>query len=222
MKSYETAQIRNIALIGHGGAGKTTLAEAMMYQTGVVGRMGRVDAGTTLSDTDADEIQRQISISTALLPVQYQQSKINVLDTPGYADFVSEVVGGVHVADAALVVVDAAAGVEVQTERYWRMAEARALPRIIFINKMDKEHANFANTLAVLKSRFGNAVVPLQFPIGEQAQFHGVVDLVHMKAHLETDDNTAPKITEIPASCRRASRHCASPSSKPPRKPMMS
>ena len=134
----------------------------------------------------SDEIHRQISISTALLPVQYQATKINVLDTPGYADFVGEVVGALHVADAALVVVDAVAGVEVQTERYWRMAEARALPRIIYINKMDKEHASFANTLAMLKKRFGKAVVPLQFPIGEQANFRGLVDLVqHEGDHRE-------------------------------------
>jgi len=199
MKSYDTEHIRNIALLGHGGSGKTTLAEAMMYQTGVIGRMGRVDAGTTLSDTDVDEVQRQISISTSLLPVQYKNTKINVLDTPGYADFLSEVVGALHVADAALMVVDAVAGVEVQTERYWRAAEARALPRFLIINKMDKEHASFENTLAALKARFGKSVVPVQFPIGEQASFRGIVDLVQMKALIESDDNSAPKVEDIPA-----------------------
>ena len=199
MKSYETEQIRNIALIGHGGAGKTTLIEAMMYQTGVVGRMGRVDAGTTLSDTDTDEIQRQISIATTLLPVQYQGMKVNVLDTPGFADFSSEVVSALYVADAALTVVDAVAGVEVQTERYWRMSEERALPRIIFISKMDKEHANFENTLTALQRRFGTHVVALQLPIGEQSNFRGVVDLVRMVALLESDDTTAPREAEIPA-----------------------
>ncbi len=199
MKSYETDSIRNIALIGHGSAGKTTLTEAMMYQTGVVGRMGRVDAGTTLSDTDADEIARQISINTSLLPVQYNGVKINVLDTPGYADFLSEVVGALYVADAALVVVDAVNGVEVQTERYWRMAEARALPRLILINKMDKDHANFDNALASLKQRFGAHVVALHLPIGAQSEFRGIIDLVHMKALLESDDNAAPREADIPA-----------------------
>ncbi len=199
MKLYETAQIRNIAIIGHGSAGKTTLAEAMMYQTGAIGRMGRVDAGTTLSDTDTDEVQRQISISTSLLPVQHQGVKINALDTPGYADFVSEVVGAVFVADAALVVVDAVNGVEVQTERYWRMVDGRGLPRLIVINKMDKDHASFDRALASVKARFGNNVVTLALPIGEQAAFKGYVDLVHMQAFLETDDTSAPKATDIPA-----------------------
>jgi len=198
MKVYQTGNIRNIAFIGHGSSGKTTLTEAMMYQTGVVGRMGKVETGTTLSDTDVDEVQRQISINTTLLPVQYNGVKINVLDTPGYADFVSEVVGALHVADTALVVADAVNGVEVQTERYWRMAEARALPRLIIINKMDKEHANFTEALASLKRRFGTHVVALQLPIGEQAAFRGIVDLVHMKAYIESEDNAAPKQEAIP------------------------
>lgn len=199
MKVYQTGDIRNIVCIGHGGSGKTTLVEAMMYQTGVVGRMGKVETGTTLSDTDQDEIQRQISINTSLLPVQYRGVKINMLDTPGFADFISEVVGAVHVADAALVVVDAVNGVEVQTERYWRMAENRALPRIIIINKMDKEHASFNDTLDALKRRFGAHVVALQLPIGEQSSFKGMVDLVRMKAYIESEDNVAPKEEEIPA-----------------------
>jgi len=198
MKVYQTENIRNIVLVGHGTSGKTTLAEALMYQTGVVGRMGKVETGTTLSDTDVDEVQRQISINTSLLPVQYNGVKINVLDTPGYADFVSEVVGALHVADTALVVVDAVNGVEVQTERYWRLAENRALPRLLLINKMDKEHADFTETMATLKRRFGPHVVALQLPIGEQAAFKGLVDLVRMKAYLESEDNTPPKETEIP------------------------
>jgi elongation factor G len=199
MKAYETGQLRNIALIGHGSSGKTTLAEAFMFQTGVVGRMGRVEAGTTLSDTDVDEVQRQISISTALLPVQYNGVKLNVLDTPGYPDFTSEVVGALFVADAALVVVDAVNGVEVQTERYWRLADGRGLPRILFINKMDKDHANFDRTLESISGRFGHTAVALQLPIGEQAGFKGIVDLVRMKAFIEAEDTAAPKEAEIPA-----------------------
>jgi elongation factor G len=199
MKTYETENLRNVAVIGHGGAGKTTLAEAMMFQTGVIGRMGRVDAGTTLSDTDVDEIQRQISISTSLLPVQYNGVKLNMLDTPGFADFIGEVVGTLHVADTALVVIDAVNGIEVQTERYWRMAEARSLARVLFINKMDKEHANYDNVLAALKARFGTGVVALQLPIGEQASFRGMIDLIGMRALIETEEHAAPKVEAIPA-----------------------
>jgi elongation factor G len=199
MKAYETDKIRNIAVIGHGGAGKTTLVEAMMYQAGVIGRMGRVDAGTTLSDTDVDEVHRQISISTSLLPVQFQGHKLNMLDTPGFADFVGEVVSALFAADSALVVIDAVNGIEVQTERYWRMANDGGKPRIIYINKMDKEHADFDSVLNAVKQRFGANAVALQLPIGAQASFRGVVDLVHMKALIETEDNAAPKVEEIPA-----------------------
>lgn len=199
MKNYETARIRNVAFIGHGGSGKTSLVEALMYQTGIIGRLGRIDAGTTLSDSDPDEIARKISIGTSLLPVQYKDTKINVLDTPGYADFLGDVVGALYVADAALVVIDAVNGVEVQTEQYWRMADARGLPRAFIINKMDKEHADFDAALAGMKKRFGNGVVALQLPIGSQASFRGMVDLLSMKALIETEDAAAPKIEEIPA-----------------------
>lgn len=199
MKTYETGQIRNIVILGHGGSGKTTLLEAMMFQTGVVGRMGRIDAGTTLSDTDPDEVQRQISISTSLLPVQFQGVKLNMLDTPGYADFIGEVVGAMKGADSALMVVDAVAGVEVQTERYWRMADERGLPRVIFVGKMDKEHANFEQTLEMLKKRFGATVVAVQLPIGKESGFRGVIDLVHMKALIDSDDASAPNEEAIPA-----------------------
>lgn len=199
MKSYETGQIRNIAVMGHGTAGKTTLVEALMYQTGVIGRMGKVETGSTLSDTDADEVQRQISINTALLPVQYQGTKLNMLDTPGYADFIGEAVGVLHVADAVLLVVDAVAGIEVQTDKFWRMSVEHGLPRVLLINKMDKEHANYESVLQALKARFGSGVVALHLPIGEQANFKGLVDLVHMKALIDSDDTTPPKESEIPA-----------------------
>jgi elongation factor G len=199
MKTYETENLRNVVLIGHGGAGKTTLAEALMYQTGVIGRMGKVEAGTTLADTDADEVHRQISINTALLPVQYQGYKINVLDTPGFADFVAEVVSALPVAETAFLVVDAVNGIEVQTERYWRMAEARGMARGFFINKLDKEHANFDQTLTALKKRYGTGVVALHLPIGEQAAFKGMIDLVKMRGFLETEDNSAPTEIAIPS-----------------------
>ena len=198
MKNFQTEQIRNVAIIGHGSAGKTTLLEAMMYQTGVVGRMGRIDAGNTLSDTDPDEVQRKISINTSLLPVLLKDTKLNMLDTPGYADFIAEVVSAVQVADGAVFVVDAVNGVEVQTERYWRMVDARGLARLLYINKMDKEHADFEGVFAGLKARFGSGVVAVQLPIGSQSEFRGYVDLIHMKAYLESEGNEAPKETAIP------------------------
>ena len=199
MKYFQTEYIRNVAIIGHGSSGKSTLLEAMMFQTGVIGRMGRIDAGTTLSDSDPDEVQRKISISTSLLPVIYNDYKLNVLDTPGYADFLSEVVSTLQVADGAVFVVDAVNGVEVQTERYWRMADSRRLARLLFINKMDKEHANFEQTMNSLKQRFGNGVVAIQLPIGSQSDFRGYVDLIHMKAYLENEGIEAPAVTDIPA-----------------------
>lgn len=202
MKSYDTAQLRNIVLIGHGGSGKTSLAEAMMFQTGVIGRLGRVDTGTTLSDTDPDEVHRKISIGTSLLPVQYQGIKVNVLDTPGYADFIGDVVGPLHVADAAVVVVDAVNGVEVQTERYWRLAEAQGLPRLLFINKLDKEQADFDAVMDVLRKRFGKNVVAVQMPIGAQASFQGLIDLIQMKAYVASDDAKAPTEVAIPDELR--------------------
>jgi elongation factor G len=199
MKNFETGQIRNIAVLGHGSSGKTTLVEAFMYQTGVIGRMGRVDAGNTLSDHDADEVHRQISISTSLLPVQYKNCKVNTLDVPGYADFISEAVSTLTVVDAGLLVVDGVNGVEVQTERFWRMLNERALPRVLFINKLDKENSNFESVYETIQKRFGKKCFAVQFPIGAESSFKGIVDLIHMKAIMETADNSAPAVTEIPA-----------------------
>ncbi|MEI6518796.1 MAG: elongation factor G [bacterium] len=199
MKNFETGQIRNIAVLGHGSSGKTTLIEAFMYQTGVIGRMGRVDAGNTLSDHDVDEVHRQISITTSLLPVQYKNCKVNVLDVPGYADFISEAVSVLAVADAGLLLIDGVNGVEVQTERFWRMLNERALPRVLFINKLDKENSNFDDILATIQKRFGKKCFAVQIPIGAESSFKGVIDLIHMKAIIEKDDNSMPTVTDIPA-----------------------
>jgi elongation factor G len=199
MKNFETGQIRNIAVLGHGSSGKTTLIEAFMYQTGVIGRMGRVDAGNTLSDHDADEVHRQISISVSLLPVQYKNCKVNALDVPGYADFISEAVSTLAVVDAGLLLIDGVNGVEVQTERFWRMLNERALPRVLFINKLDKENSNFDDILGSIQKRFGKKCFAVQIPIGAESSFKGVIDLIHMKAIIEKDDNSMPTVTDIPA-----------------------
>ncbi len=199
MKNYPTGQIRNIVILGHGSAGKTSLAEAMMFQTGAIQKMGNIDQGTTVADVDIDEIQRKHTISTALLPIQYEDVKINVLDAPGYADFIGEVTSAIYVADAAVMVVDGTAGVQVQTDRYWRMAREQQMPGLFFVTKMDKEGADFDKVLVALKKRFGSGVVPIQYPIGKESGFHGVIDLVHMKALVGDESTARPKISEIPA-----------------------
>ncbi|NLW45078.1 MAG: elongation factor G [Syntrophomonadaceae bacterium] len=197
MKVYPTPKIRNIALIAHGGSGKTTLAEAMLYNTGATTRLGKVDDGNTVSDFLPEEIKRKISISTSLVPCEYRDHKINILDTPGFADFLGEVRAALKVADNALVVVSAVAGVEVQTEMFWE--EAQDLPKIVFVNRMDRENANFYRTLDDLRDKFSGTIVPLQLPIGAEASFKGVVDLLKMKALIFEPGSGKYKEEEIPA-----------------------
>jgi elongation factor G len=180
MKVYPTAKIRNIALVGHGGTGKTSLAEAMIYNTGATKRLGKVDDGNTVADFLPEETKKKITISTSLIPCEYRDHKINILDTPGYADFYFEVVGALKVVDSMLVVLSAAAGVEVQTEIVWD--DYPAMPKIAFINKMDRENADFYKVLDEMKSTFTDNIVPVQIPIGAEDNFRGVVDLVKMKA----------------------------------------
>ncbi|MBO8140951.1 MAG: elongation factor G [Firmicutes bacterium] len=183
MKRYEASHIRNVALAGHGGSGKTQLAEAMLFATGAVSRMGRVDEGNTASDWDPEETKRRISISTSLIPCEWKGHKVNVLDTPGYFDFVGEVQSALQAADAMVCVVCAASGVEVGTEKAWAMAEQHGLPRAFFVNKMDRDNADFDRTVAQLRETFGQHVVPLQVPIGQAETFSGLVDLVSLQAY---------------------------------------
>ena len=177
-KTYPTEKIRNVALVGHGGSGKTSLAEALLYDAGAISRLGRVEDGTTVTDFDPEEARRRISVSLAMAPFEHDGHKVNVIDTPGYADFVSDVSAALRAADLAVFVVSAVEGVEVQTELVWRMAEELGLPRAVFVNKLDRERASFARTLDQLKDKFGAGVAPLQLPIGEEAEFHGVVELL--------------------------------------------
>jgi len=176
MKVYPTS----IALVGHGGTGKTSLAEAMLYNTGATKRMGKVDDGNSAADYLPEEVKRKITISTALVPCEYRECKINILDTPGYADFYYEVVGALRVVDSILVVLSATAGVEVQTEVIWE--DFPDVPKIAFINKMDRENADFYKVLNELQDTFSDNIVPIQLPIGAEDSFKGVVDLVKMKA----------------------------------------
>ena len=184
MKTYDAKDIRNVLLVGHGGSGKTTLLEAMLFASGAITRMGTVEDGNTVSDHDADEQRRQISVSLSVAPIEWNDAKINVLDAPGTADFVGDVRSAVRAADAVIVVVSAVDGVEVQTEYAWELAVQEDLPRAIFVNKLDRERADFQATLDQLVSAFGNQVAPFELPIGAEQEFNGIADLLHEKADL--------------------------------------
>lgn len=196
MKVYPSEKIRNVALVGHGGAGKTTLAEAMLFRSGAVTRLGKVEDGTTLTDYDPEEHQRGHSVSLAIAPIEWNDHKINIIDTPGYADFVADVYAALHVADLAVFVVSAVEGIEVGTERAWRMAEEIGIPRMVFINKLDKDEASFDNTLAALRDTFGAGIAPIELPIGEKSAFHGIADLFTDKAYIY--DSGSAQEAEIP------------------------
>jgi elongation factor G len=182
VKTYPTANIRNVALVGHSGSGKTTLVEALLARAGAVPRTGRVEDGTTVSDTEPEELKRKISLSLAVAPIEWEGCKINLLDTPGYADFVGEVEAALSAADMAVFVLSAVDGVEVQTEVIWKRCSDLGLPRMVFINKEDKERADFHRVLEQLRSTFGSGFALLELPIGEEAGFHGVADVLSDQA----------------------------------------
>jgi len=196
MQQYTLENIRNLALLSHCGAGKTSASEAILFTAGAITRLGKVDDGSTTSDYDPDEVKRKISINLSLLPCQWKGTKINLIDTPGYSDFVGEVRAAMRVSEAAIIVVCAASGVEVGTEQMWAYCEEADLPRLIFINKMDRENADFHRTVEELQSKFGAKCLPLQLPIGAQSEFQGVVDLLTMKSYI----GSPPKEAEIPSS----------------------
>ena len=187
MAKFSTERIRNIVLLSHSGAGKTILAEAMLHTSGATTRLGRVEDGTTTSDFDPEEHKRGTSVSTAILNAQWRDHKINVLDTPGYADYRGEVVSGIRVADTAVIVVAAQAGIEVGTGQMWNMAEERDLPRIVYISKIDRENSDFYAVVDALQRRFGRHLVPVQIPIGSESSFSGVVNLLDMSADVPAE-----------------------------------
>ena len=198
MQKQGPENIRNTVLLSHSGAGKTSAAEAMLFTAGAIKRLGKSDDGTTTSDYEPDEVKRQISINLSILPCQWKDTKINLLDTPGYADFVGEVKAGMRVAEGAGIMVCAASGVEVGTEQAWGYCEQAELPRLIFINKMDRENADFNKTVGQIQAKFGPRCLPVQLPIGAQDKFEGVVDLLTMKAYTGTEAKEA----ELPESLK--------------------
>lgn len=199
MKQYPIDKLRNVALVSHGGAGKTSLAEAILYTSGAIDRLGRVEEGNTVSDHDPEEIKRAVSIGASLIPTEWQGHKINFIDTPGYFDFVGEVRGAMRVSDAAVILACAVSGVEVGTEKVWNYCNEYDIPRAFFINKMDRENANFNRTLDSLRQAFGLNVAPVTLPIGQEASFSGIVDLVGMKAYSFSDNGRKLEGKEIPA-----------------------
>jgi elongation factor G len=194
MKEYTTDSIRNIALVSHSSAGKTMVAEAFLHFTGATTRLGKIDDGTTISDFEDEEIRRGISLSTAIIPVEYKDHKLNILDTPGYNDFIGEMISALRVSDGALVVVDSVAGAEVGTEIAWNYCDQFNIPRFVLINKMDRDNANFRKALDSVQELSDVRLLPIQLPWGEKQDFKGVIDLLTMKAY-SGDGETA---TDIP------------------------
>ena len=196
MKVYNTSKIRNLALVGHSGSGKTTLAEALLYRTGAIDKKGRVEDGNTVSDYDKQEKKRHISIQSSIIPVEYEDYKINFIDSPGFFDFEGEVLQALRASEAALFVIDGENGIEVATEKYWNYTQEINLPSIIFVNKLDKENANFNKIVSDLHIEFGNKIIPLTLMLGEGDKFEGVIDVLDKKAY--TYLNGEKKEVEIP------------------------
>jgi elongation factor G len=207
MKVYETKDLRNVGVVGHGDSGKTTLTAGLLYTAGATNRLLRVDEGNTVTDFDEEEIQRKISISTAVAVAEWNKTKVNILDTPGYNIFINDARASLAAADSALVVVDGVAGVEVQTEKVWGFAVDFKLPRAVVINKLDRERADFERALASVQETFGRAAVPIQIPIGKERDFTGVVDLIRMKSYTYTSDGDGKgKEGDIPAGLAEAAQ----------------
>jgi elongation factor G len=199
VKNYETKDIRNVGIAGHGHSGKTSVVAGLLYAAGATSRLTRVDEGNTVTDYDEEEIQRKLTISTALAAIEWKKTKINLLDTPGFNMFVNDARATLVAADAVIIVVDGTAGVEPLTEKMWAIAEELALPRAIVINKLDRDRASFERTMESIHGRFGRAAVPIQLPLGTDKDFRGVIDLIRMKAYLYTPDGDGKsREAEIP------------------------
>jgi elongation factor G len=200
VKVYESKDIRNVGVVGHGDSGKTTLTAGLLFTAGATNRLLRVDEGNTITDFDEEEIQRKITISTAIAVAEWKKTKINLLDTPGYNIFINDTRGALVAADAAIVLVDGVAGVEVQTEKVWAFAEEYKLPRALVVNKLDRERADFQRALASVQENFGRTAVPIHLPMGSERDFKGIVDLIRMRAFTYTPDGDGKgKEGDIPA-----------------------
>jgi elongation factor G len=195
MAQFALKDIRNVVLLGHNGSGKTALSEAILFTAGAINRLGKIEEGTTTSDSDPDEVKYKMSINLSMLPCEWKGTKVNIIDTPGYSDFLGEVRAAIRVAESAIIVVSALSGVEVGTEQVWQYSDEAKLPRLILVNKMDRENANFDQAVTQVQAKFGNRCAPLQIPIGAHTTYEGVVDLLAMKAYT----GNPPKEADIPA-----------------------
>ena len=200
MKEFAAQDLRNVAVVGHGDCGKTSLVSAMLFDSGMVNRLGKVTSGTTVTDYEQDEIDRQISISAALAHLEWDKRKLNLIDTPGYGAFIGEAKLSLRVTEGALVNICGVSGVEVQTEKVWAFCEGFQLPRLLVVNKLDRERASFKRAISSIQDRFGRTAIPLQIPVGEEKDFRGVVDLLEMKAYLyEPDESGKVTVGDVPA-----------------------
>ena len=207
MKAYDTPRIRNVAIVGHSGSGKTQLTSALLYDAGMVKRLGMVDEGTTVTDFDEEAIARKHTLTASVAYAEWNKTKINLIDTPGMANFLSEARAALGVSDVAVVIVDGVAGVEVQTEKTWATAQELGIPRLIVLNRLDRERASLDRSLESLREGLGRSIVPIQIPIGEEKAFRGVVDLVAMKALMfEPGGDGKPSMAEIPADMADAAK----------------
>ena len=207
MKVYETKDIRNVGIAGHGHCGKTSVVAGLLFAAGATSRLTRVDEGNTITDHDDEEIQRKLTISTSIAAIEWKKTKINILDTPGFNLFTNDANATLIAADGLIIVVDAVAGVQAQTEKMWAYADQRQLPRAIVINKLDRDRASFERTMESIRERFGRAAIPIHLPLGSEKDFTGVIDLVHMKAHIFVPDGDGKsKEVEIPAAYAEAAK----------------
>ena len=197
MKDYQAKNIRNIAVVGHGSEGKTTLVEALLYTSGTIDRQGRVEDGNTVTDSDKEEQSRQISISAAVAPLEWKDVKVNLIDVPGYFDFAGEMVGPMAVAEGAIITVGAVSGLNVGAEKAWDLCDKTHTSRMIVINQMDRENANFSRALATITDKYGSHIAPIEVPIVEGGKFTGVVCVLENKAY--TGEGKTLKEIDIPA-----------------------
>ena len=198
MKNYQTSKIRNLALVGHSGAGKTSLTESLLLKTGVIDKKGRIENGNTVSDYEKQEKKRNISLQTSIIPIEYNDFKLNFIDSPGFFDFEGEVLQALRAAESALFVIDGEKGIEVGTEKYWKYTQKINLPSVIFINKLDKENANFNKVVSDLHIEFGKKIIPLTLMLGQGENFEGIIDVMEKKAYsYENDEKKELEIPEI-------------------------